>query len=78
MNDTVQDIYELGKKHLRQELNSVPTLLEYIESCNFTCDQLHEIYLAVEEMRWIDYDDWLRYDDSDRSDELREYREWQS
>lgn len=62
----------------RDMLKSIPNLLLFIDSCNFTCDQLHELFLRIEDLKGSDYDDILGFDDSDRSDELREYNEWQS
>jgi len=62
----------------RDMLKSIPNLLLFIDSCNFTCDQLHELFLRIEDLKGSDYyDDILGFDDSDRSDELREYNEWQ-
>lgn len=71
----MDSLYELGKTHIRQELRSIAVLLTFIDWCNFTCDQLHQIYLGIEDMKGSDYEDWIGFDDSDRSDELRESKD---
>lgn len=73
--NTIEEAYELGKNHKAESLSNVFAILQFIQSKNFTCDQLHQIALWLEDIKGSDYDDWIGYDDSDRSDELREYRD---
>jgi len=67
------EFYELGKKHMAETLWEVPALAYFIDQRGFTCDQLQELIRAIEDIKWSDYD--VGFDDSDRSDELRESRE---
>lgn len=43
--NTIEEAYELGKAHKEQQLSDIFTLLNFIQSQNFTCDQLHQIAL---------------------------------
>lgn len=67
-----EEFYELGKKHMAETIWNVPALAFFIDQRWFTCDQLQELIRAIEEIKWSDYES---FDDSDRSDELREFRD---
>ena len=61
------------KGFARQELKIVPNLISFVDSCGFSCDDLQSIIRWLEELHWSDYEAW--FDDSDRSDELRDFRD---
>ena len=74
--NTLEEAYELWKKRMSASLSNVYALLLFIESQNFTCDQLHQIALWLEEIKGSDYYDAMESKDIwDSSDELREYRD---
>lgn len=58
---------------MSKKTQKVLDCIAFIDSQNLTCDELSRLLSEVEDIKWSDYD--VGYDDSDRSDELREYRE---
>ena len=76
VTNTIEEAYELGKKHKAESLSNVFAILQFIQSQNFTCDQLHKIALWLEDIKGSDYYDEMESKDIwDSSDELREYRD---
>jgi len=49
--DTINEAYSLGKAHKEQTLSNVFELLQFIEKQNFTCDQLHQLILGIDDIR---------------------------
>lgn len=44
-------------------------IVEFIDSCNFTSDQLKSIIRDIEELKWSDFDEWESIQDQfDRSE----------
>ena len=65
--------YQLWCEHTKRSLKYPQEIVSFIDSCGFTCEQLHRIIQDLEDLKWSDYED-NRPDDFDRSDELREQR----
>jgi hypothetical protein len=57
---------------MTENLSNINSLADFIEKRWFTCDQLKELILLIDDMKWSDYE-W-NPDDYDRTDELREQR----
>lgn len=67
------DWYELWKQHAIESL-WLFDIIPIIQSKNFTCDQLHALICAIDDIKWSDYEDKMADHDPghDRYDQHRD------
>lgn len=51
----MDESYKNWYKDSRELLKYPQEIISFIDSCNFTCDQLSRIARAIEDMKWSDY-----------------------
>lgn len=60
----MDESYKSWYKDSRSLLKYPHIIVEFIDSCGFTCDDLHRIMVWIEWIKWSDYED-TRTDDFD-------------
>lgn len=54
---TFSEWYTMWYNASRTLLKYPQEIISFVDSCNFTCEQLQRIARALEELKWSDYDE---------------------